>query len=104
VLIVATAVFDDDHAFDVAGALEAVNCDVAPIQTDNVPDSTGNALIVTVAEAEHPLLLVYVIIVVPADTLVTKPVLFTVATAVFDDVHGDTAAGKPEPVNCVVAP
>ena len=30
------------------------------------------------------------------------PALFTVATAVFDEVHGFTAAGVPEPVSVVV--
>ena len=40
----------------------------------------------------------------PAATPVTIPALFTVATPVFDDVHGLTAAGVPDPVNVVVAP
>ena len=35
---------------------------------------------------------------------VTNPVLFTVAIAVFDDVHGFVAAAVPDPVNCVVVP
>jgi hypothetical protein len=30
--------------------------------------------------------------------------LFTVATPVFDDVHGLAAAGVPDPVNVIVAP
>jgi hypothetical protein len=41
---------------------------------------------------------------VPALTPVTTPALFTVATPVFDDVHGFIAAGVPEPVNVVVDP
>ena len=40
----------------------------------------------------------------PAATPVTKPVLDTVATVVFEDTHGLTAAGDAEPVNCVVDP
>ena len=42
--------------------------------------------------------------VVPGFTPVTTPALFTVATAVLEDVHGLTAAGVPEPVNVVVVP
>jgi hypothetical protein len=41
---------------------------------------------------------------VPALTDVTKPLFDTVATPVFDDTHGLTAAAVPEPVNCVVLP
>ena len=41
---------------------------------------------------------------VPADTPVTNPVELTVATAGVADTHGLTAAGVPEPVNCVVNP
>lgn len=41
---------------------------------------------------------------VPPVSPVTKPVDDTVATAVFDDVHGLDAAGVPEPVSCVVVP
>jgi hypothetical protein len=59
---------------------------------------------VTVAVLVHPLLLVYVIVVVPAATPVTMPVLLTVATPVLDDVHGLTAAAVPDPVNVVVDP
>lgn len=41
----------------------------------------------------------------PAETPVTKPVEFTVATAVFEDIHGFVALGVPPvPVNCVVPP
>jgi hypothetical protein len=64
----------------------------------------GSAFTVTVAVLVHPLLLVYVIVVVPAATPVTTPALFTVATPVFEDVHGLTAAGVPDPVNVAVAP
>jgi len=53
---------------------------------------------------EQPLLLVYVMVVVPGLTPVTTPALFTVATPVLEDVHGLTAAGVPDPVNVVVDP
>jgi hypothetical protein len=46
----------------------------------------------------------YVTIPVPADKPVTTPVLFMVATVVFDDVHGLVAAAVPDPVNDVVEP
>ena len=42
------------------------------------------------------------IILVPADTPVTKPVLLTVATPVEAETHGFEPAGVPEPVNWVV--
>jgi hypothetical protein len=42
--------------------------------------------------------------VVPLAIPVTKPVLSTVATAVFEETHGVTAAGVPEPVSCDVLP
>jgi hypothetical protein len=45
-----------------------------------------------------------VITLVPADTAVTTPVLFTVATAGVADTHGFTAAGTPDPINVVVLP
>ena len=35
---------------------------------------------------------------------VTKPVLSTVATPGLEEVHGETAAGVPEPVSCDVVP
>ena len=41
---------------------------------------------------------------VPTDTPVTRPVLLTVATEIFDDVHGVVASAVPVPVSCVVAP
>ena len=52
----------------------------------------------------HPLLFVYVITAVPAETPVIKPVLSTVATAVLEEAHGLFVAAVPLPVNCVVAP
>jgi len=45
-----------------------------------------------------------VIVVVPADTLVTTPVLLTVATAGALDTHGVTAAGVPDPINVTEPP
>jgi hypothetical protein len=64
-----------------------------------VPVIVGNALTVTVAVVLHPVLLVYVITLVPVETGVTRPVLLTVATPVEADIHGLEAAGVPEPVN-----
>jgi len=45
-----------------------------------------------------------VIVVVPADTLVTTPVLSTVATPGALDTHGFTAAGVPDPIKVMVPP
>lgn len=41
-------------------------------------------------------------VLVPEAIPVTNPVLLTVATAVFEDVHGVVADGVADPVNCVV--
>ena len=43
-------------------------------------------------------------VVVPAATAVTKPVVLTVATLVLEETHGLEEAGLPEPVNCKVLP
>ena len=103
-LTVATPVLEDVHGLTAAGVPDPVNVMVAPSHTAVGPVIVGNAFTVTVAVLVQPLLLVYVIVVVPAETPVTTPALLTVATPVFDDVHGLTAAGVPEPVNVVVAP
>ena len=66
--------------------------------------TAGNPLTVTVAVTLHPLLLVYVIMLVPADTAVTSPDKLTVAIAGEPETHGFVAAGVPEPVNWLVAP
>jgi len=52
----------------------------------------------------QPLLFVYVIVVVPAATAVTRPVALTVATPVLDETHGLLAAAVADPVNCDVPP
>ena len=54
--------------------------------------------------AVHPPFVVYVIVVVPAETPVTTPALLTVATDVLEDIHGLEPAAVPEPVNVVVDP
>jgi len=64
----------------------------------------GNPLTVTTAVIIQPLLLVYVIVVVPTLTPVTCPELSIVATAVSDDTQGVVVAAVPDPVNCVVKP
>ena len=75
-----------------------------PTHTLNVPVIDGNAFTVTITVAVFALLSVYVISVVPAAMLVTRPVLSTVATDVTLDVQGVVAAAVPDPVNCVVPP
>jgi hypothetical protein len=103
-LTVATPVLDDVHGLTAAGVPDPVSVVVDAIQMVNVPVIVGCALTVTVVVLLHPLLLVYVIIVVPGFTPVTTPALFTVATPVLEDVHGLTAAGVPDPVNVIVDP
>lgn len=41
-------------------------------------------------------------VVAPKLTAVTSPVKSIVATAGFNEVHGEMESGIPEPVNCVV--
>jgi hypothetical protein len=71
-----------------------VGCAVAP-----VIGADGNTLTVTVTAVLQPLLLVYVITLVPVETGVTRPVLLTVATPVEAEIHGLEDAGVPDPVN-----
>ena len=72
---------------------------VNPTHAVNVPLIVGKPLMVTTCVVWHPLLFVYVIVEVPDDTPVTKPVLSTVATAGFEDTHGVNVAAVAEPVN-----
>ena len=103
-VIVATPVLEDVHGLTAAGVPDPVNVVVDPTHTVNVPVIVGCALTVIVTVLEQPLLLVYVITVVPGLTPVTTPALLTVATPVFDEVHGLTAAGVPDPVNVMLDP
>lgn len=48
---------------------------------------------------EQPLLLTYVMVVVPKDNAVTRPVLDTVATAVLLETQGLLTLGIPDPLN-----
>ena len=55
-----------------------------------------------VVVAEHPLLLVNVMVLVPKLSAVTRPVLETVTIAVLLEVHAFKAAGLAFAVNCEV--
>ena len=103
-VIVATDVVADTHGLTAAGVPEPLNVVVDTTHTVRVPVIVGCALIVTVAVLLQPLLLVYVITLVPGFTPVTTPAFVTVATPVLEDVQGLTAAGVPEPVSVVVDP
>ena len=46
----------------------------------------------------------YVIVVLPTDTPVTKPVELTVALAGVEEVHGVVDDAVADPVNCTVEP
>jgi hypothetical protein len=95
------------HEYVAPVTLGPVSCKVVPahiaplLLTDGV-DGIVFTVIVTVWE--HPLVFVYVTIAVPAETPVTKPLLSTVAIAIFDDTHGFEAAAVADPVNAVVNP
>ena len=65
---------------------------------------TGNALIVKAAVILQPSELVYVMLVLPGATAVTKPVAEIFATVVLDDTHGLFMAGVPFPANCALVP
>ena len=103
-LIVATAVFEEIQALVAAGSAVLANCVVCATHTFNVPVMTGNGFTVTVAVTIQPFAFVKVMIVVPPETPVTTPLLFTVATAVLDEVHGVTVAGVAVLANAVVEP
>ena len=64
----------------------------------------GKALTVTVAVFPQPLMLVYVIMLVPDEIPVTNPVLLTVATPGADETHAFDTAEVPDPVSWVVDP
>ena len=68
-----------------------------------VTNTVGEAFTTKFAVMLHPLELVYVIIVVPGEIPVTKPVLEMVAIPKFDDCQG-VVAGFAEPDNVVVVP
>jgi hypothetical protein len=74
---------------------------VPPAHTELTALNRGVILVamLTVLETEQPLLFVYVIVVEPLDTPVTKPVESTVATLVSEEVQGVMASGVPEPIN-----
>ena len=101
-LTLATAVFDETQGVVVAAVAEPVSVVVKPAQTVSVPVIVGSAFTVTVAVMIQPFELVYVITEVPTATPVTTPVLFTVATAVFEETQGFVADGAADPLSTVV--
>jgi len=98
-LTVATFVFEEDHGEVVDGFVVALKFTFDPTQIDDEPVMIGNGFTVNVAVLEHPLLSVYVIVVVPTDNAVTNPLMVTVATDVAELVQGLIAAAVPEPVS-----
>lgn len=69
-----------------------------PTQTLLFPVIVGFVLTVMVCVIEHPKLLVYVIVVVPALIAVTNPIFETLATKVLLEVQELLVAAVPEPV------
>lgn len=102
--IVATPVLDDNHGVTAAAVGDPVKVVVCPGHTDKVPEIVGRGFTVKVAVTRQLLVLVYVMVVVPAATAVTSPVLLIVATPELDDTHGLTAAAVADPVSWDVKP
>lgn len=103
-LMVATTGADDVHGIDAAGMSLATNCMAEPTQILVDAVTIGAACTVINCVALQPVLFVYVIKAVPADTPVTTPVLLTVAAPVVFETHAFDAAGDPVPVNCIADP
>jgi hypothetical protein len=101
---VATLGVADTQGLVTFGVAEPVNVLEKPTQTFGVPVIVGKGFTVIVRVTVQPLLLVYVIILVPAETPVTTPELLTVATLGVADTQGFVAFGVAEPVKLVVKP
>jgi hypothetical protein len=97
-------VIDEVQGLVIAADPEPVRVVVAPTQAESVPDIVGAAIMVIVAVAVQLLVVLYVIVVVPTATGVTRPTFETVATVGADDTHGFVAFGVPEPVKVTVLP
>jgi hypothetical protein len=67
------------------------------------PVIVGKGFTVMVEVREQPKLFLYVIVVVPAEIPVRRPVFEMVATEVLLDVHGLVVEAVPFPVNCKIA-
>jgi hypothetical protein len=77
---------------------------VVPTQADNEPVIVGFGLMVKIAVATQPKLLVKVMVLLPALTPFTTPMAVTVATAKLEEAHGFVKAAVPEPDRLVVPP
>src|SRR5882724_9773574 len=97
--IVATPVLEELQGVAV-GVPVPVKEVVDPSQTVKLPLIVGCASTVTVTVLLHPVVVVYVMTVVPGFTPVTMPALFMVATPVLEELQG-VAVGVPVPVNVV---
>jgi hypothetical protein len=102
-VIVAIEVLVETHGFEDAGVPDPESCAVVFGQRTKLPSIVGKAFTVMVDVLEHPILFVYVMVVVPAETPVTRPKFEIVATVVLLEVHGVVVAAVPLPVNCKVA-
>ena len=103
-LTLATAVLEEIQGLAEAAVADPESVVVEPIHTLNVPVIVGSGFTVTVAVLTQPFELVYVIIVIPAESPFTTPALFTVATAVLEETQAFDDAAVPEPVSVVVKP
>jgi hypothetical protein len=96
---VATPVFEDDHGVVVDGFVVALKPTFDPTQIDDDPVITGNGFTITVTFLAQPLVFVYVMILVPTDTVDTNPLALTVATLVVAEAQGFVVAAVALPVS-----
>ena len=102
-VIVAIEGLAETQAFEDAAVPDPVSCKVVFKQRSLFPEIVGKAFTTIFVSREHPLLLVYVIFVVPAETAVTRPVVEMVANEVLPETHGLVVAAVPFPINCKFA-
>jgi len=98
-LTVAIPVFDDDHGVVVDGFVVALKLTFDPTQIDDDPVITGNGFTITVTFLAQPLVFVYVMILLPTDTVVTNPPELIVATLVVAEIQGFVVAAVALPVS-----
>ena len=101
-LIVAIKGFEEIHGLINAGVATLDNVVVNPWQTLSVPVIIGNALTVMFSESVQPFRAVKVMVAVPEEIPVTKPLALTVAIRGFEDTHGFKTAGANRVVSAVV--
>ena len=95
---VATAVLELAQGV-IAVEVTADNCVVEPTHVVVVPSIEYTLYTATRLDFVHPLMSVYVMVLVPDEIPVNKPVEDTVTTDGLELTQGFISAGEPEPVN-----